>query len=79
MRTDNKHIKDIIPLIELLKMEAEQWPDSGTSEASQSELFRREQFLLEMWPEACRRTGVEAHEFPDGVIKIWKDGLGQAN
>ncbi len=78
MKTD-KHIKDIVSLIELLKMEADQWADSGTGKASQSELFRREQFLLEMWPEACRRTGVGMREFPAGVIKLWKDGSGRAN
>ncbi len=78
MKTD-KPIKDIVPLIELLKMETDQWPDSGIDEASQSEIFRREQFLLEMWPEACRRTGVGVREFPAGVIKLWKDGLGRAN
>lgn len=78
MKTD-KHIKDLVPLIELLKMEADQWADSGTAEASQSELFRRERFLLEMWPEACRRTGVGVREFPAGVIKLWKDGLGRIN
>ncbi len=78
MKTD-KPIKDIVPLIELLKMEADQWPNSGAGEASQSEIFRRDQFLLEMWPEACRRTGVGVREFPAGVIKLWKDGLGRAN
>ncbi len=78
MKTD-KPIKDIVPLIELLKMEADQWANSGIDEASQSGVFRREQFLLEMWPEACRRTGVGVREFPAGVIKLWKDGLGRLN
>jgi hypothetical protein len=71
--------QDVAPLLELLQMEADQWPDSSTDEVSQSELFRRDQFLLEMWPEACRRTGVGVREFPRGVIKLWKDGLGRAN
>ena len=35
--------------------------------------------LLEMWPEACRRTGVGRREFPRGVIKLWKQRLGKAN
>ncbi len=78
MKAD-KQIKDIAPLIELLKMEADRWPGSGTREASQSELFRRDQFLLEMWPEACRRAGVGVREFPPGVMKLWKDGLGRPN
>ncbi len=70
---------DIAPLIELLKMEAGRWPHSDAGQLSQSELFRRDQFLLEMWPEACRRAGMGMREFPPGVIKLWKDGLGPAN
>jgi hypothetical protein len=71
--------KDIAPLLELLKMEADHWPLSGNGEVSQDELFRRDRFLLEMWPEACRRTGVGAREFPPGVIKLWNGELGRAN
>jgi hypothetical protein len=41
---------DIAALIELLKMEAEHWPRSRTDEGSLSELFCRDQTLLEMWP-----------------------------
>jgi hypothetical protein len=63
---------DIPPLIELLKMAADQWPSSEMGEVSQSELFRRDQALLEMWPEACRRVGVGEREFPPGVIKLWQ-------
>jgi hypothetical protein len=70
---------DIAALMELLKMAADKWPSSATGQVSQRELFRRNQFLLEMWPEACRRTGVEGREFPAGVIKLWKDGLGLVN
>ena len=72
-------IKDIPALLELLKMEAAQWPDPGTGEVSESDLFRRDQTLLEMWPEACRRTGVGRREFAAGVINLWKQGLGRAN
>ena len=50
--------QDIAPLIALLKMAADQWPSSEVGEVSQSELFRRDQALLKMWPEACRRVGV---------------------
>jgi hypothetical protein len=71
--------QDIAPLLELLKMEADHWPLSGSDEVSQDELFRRDRFLLEMWPEACRRTGVGAREFPSGVIKLWKGELEQLN
>ncbi len=67
--------QDIAPLIELLKMAAEQWPNSG--EVSQSELFRRDQALLKMWPEACRRVGLEEREFPRGVIKRWQHEMGR--
>ena len=65
--------QDIAPLIELLKMAAEQWPSSEGGEVSQSELFRRDQALLKMWPEACRRVGVGKREFPPGVIKRWQE------
>lgn len=68
--------KDIPPLIELLKMAADQWPSSETGEVSQSELFRRDQALLKMWPEACRRVGVKKREFPLGVIKRWQQEMG---
>jgi hypothetical protein len=70
---------DIAALIELLKMEAEHWPRSRSDEVSQSDLFCRDQTLLEMWPEACRRTGTGGREFPPGVIKLWKKSLGRIN
>jgi len=73
------HNQDVATLIELLKMAAERWPRSETNEVSQNELFREDHSLLEMWPEACRRTGVGMHEFPPGVIKLWKKRLGRAN
>jgi hypothetical protein len=40
--------KDIAPLIELLKMAAEQWPPSMADEVSQGDLFRQDKTLLEM-------------------------------
>ena len=75
MNTD----KDVATLIELLKMAAERRPRSEAGQVSQSELFREDHFLLQMWPEACRRTGVGRREFPPGVIKLWKQSLGGAN
>ena len=75
----NIHNKDVDTLIELLKMAAERWPHSETNQVSQSELLREDHSLLEMWPEACRRTGVGRREFPLGVIKLWKQRLGRAN
>jgi len=73
------HKQDVATLIELLKMAAERWPRSDADEVSQSELLREDYSLLEMWPEACRRTGVGRREFPPGVIKLWKERLGRAN
>jgi hypothetical protein len=63
----------------VLQMAAEQWPQPRIGEVSQSDLFREDQTLLEMWPEACRRTGVGEREFPPGVIKLWKQRLRGAN
>ena len=71
--------QDVATLIELLKMAAERWPHSEADQVSQSELFREDHSLLEMWPEACRRTGVGRREFPPGVIELWKQRLGRAN
>ena len=71
--------KDVATLIELLKMEAERLPHSEIDQLSESELFRHDCFLLEMWPEACRRTGVGRREFPPGVIELWKNRMGVAN
>jgi hypothetical protein len=71
--------KDIVALMELLKMAADKWPSSASGQVSHRELFRRNKLLLEMWPEACRRTGVGGREFPAGVIKLWKEGLGRVN
>ena len=75
----NSNEQDIAALIELLKMAAERWPRSEAGQVSQSERFREDYFLLQMWPEACRRTGVGRCEFPPGVIKLWKQSLGGAN
>ena len=72
MISDNK---DIAPLLALLKMAACQWPSSQFGEVSESELFRRDQVLLEMWPEACRRVGVTEREFPRGVIRRWQQEM----
>ena len=76
MKTDRQ---DIAPLIELLKMAAERTPRSEAHQVSQTELFREERSLLEMWPEACRRTGVGRRQFPPGVIKLWKQSFGRVN
>jgi hypothetical protein len=64
--------QDLAPLLALLKMAADQWPSSKVGEISPSEMFRRDQALLKMWPEACRRVGVSQREFPRGVIRRWQ-------
>ena len=66
------HKQDVATLIELLKMAAERWPRSEADQVSQSELLREDHSLLEMWPEACRRTGVGRREIPSGVINSGK-------
>ena len=71
--------KDLAPLMELLQMEEERWPSSGTDEVSESELLRRDRARIEVWPEACRRTGVGVRAFPPGVIKLWQQEMGRAN
>ena len=76
MRTEKK---DVATLIELLRMAAERWPHFETDDVSQSDLIREDHSLLEMWPEACLRTGVGKREFPPAVIELWKQRLGRAN
>lgn len=71
--------EDIVALIELLKMAADHWPHPQTREVSQTDLFRQDQTLFEMWPEACRRTGVGHRQFPSGVISLWKHRMGSPN
>jgi hypothetical protein len=71
--------RDVATLIELLRMEAERRPHAQPGEASPTDLLREDQSLLDMWPEACRRTGAGVREFPAGVIKLWKQSLGGTN
>ena len=79
-RKAKKHAdRDVATLLELLRMEAELHPPFERDKACPIERLRRDQILLDMWPEACRRTGVEVSEFPAGVIKLWKQSLGGAN
>jgi hypothetical protein len=75
----NTEKQDIAALIELLKMAAQRWPHSESDQVSQRERLYEDRSLLEMWPEACRRTGVGKREFPPGVIRLWKQGMGAAN
>lgn len=70
---------DVATLIELLKMADERRAHSRSEQISQNELFSEDISLLEMWPEACRRTGGGRREFPPRVIKLWKESLGRSN
>jgi hypothetical protein len=74
-----RHERDIAPLTELLKMAEEKWSSSESDDISETELLSRDRALLDMWPEACRRTGVRVHEFPIGVIKRWQQEMGWPN
>jgi hypothetical protein len=71
--------RDVASLIELLKMAEEKWPNPGNDEISESEMLSRDQALLEMWPEACRRIGFPKREFPAAVIKRWQRKMGWPN
>jgi hypothetical protein len=71
--------KDVATLIELLRMEAELRAPSELQQASQADVLRQDQSLLDMWPEACRRTGAGVREFPAEVIRLWKQSLGGTN
>jgi hypothetical protein len=75
----NAEKKDIATLIELLKMAAERWPYVENDRVSQSDLFHQDLSLLEMWPEACRRTGAGKRQFPPAVFELWKRRLGRAH
>jgi len=71
--------RDIASLIELLKMAEEKWPSSESCEISETEMLCRDQALLDMWPEACRRIGFSKREFPIDVIKLWQKQMGWPN
>jgi hypothetical protein len=75
----NNAKKDVATLIELLKMADERRANSKPDQISQNHRIGEDSSLLEMWPEACRRTGVGNREFPPRVIELWKQGWGRAN
>ena len=71
-----KRDKDIIALTELLKMAADgPIPIANLTKRS----VPPRSVMLEMWPAACRRAGVGGRDFPSGVIKLWKQGVGDVN
>jgi hypothetical protein len=74
MNTDKK---DVTTLIELLKMAAER--RAHLSQISLNEPFSEDFSLLQMWAEACRRTGAGTRPFPPKVIELWKQSLGAVN
>jgi hypothetical protein len=71
--------KDVATLIELLKMADERRANSKPDQISQNHRIGEDSALLEMWPEACRRTGGGTRAFPPKVIELWKQSLGGAN
>jgi len=75
----NNAKKDVATLIELLKMADERRANSTPDQISQNHRIGEDSSLLEMWPEACRRTGVGTRAFPLKVIELWKESLGRAN
>ena len=75
----NNTKKDVATLIELLKMADERRANPKTDQISQNDHFSEDLSLLEMWPEACRRTGVGPRAFPSKVLELWKESLGGAN
>ena len=75
----NSDKKDVATLIELLKMAAERRTHLKLDQISQNERFSEDISLLEMWPEACRRTGVGSRAFPLGVIDLWKQSFGRVH
>jgi hypothetical protein len=54
--------RDIASLIQLLKMAEEKWPSSESYEISETEMLGRDQALLDVWPEACRRMRTAANQ-----------------
>jgi len=73
----NSETEDVATLIELLKMADER--RAHLNQISQNEPFSEDFSLLEMWAEACRRTGVGTRAFPPKVLELWKESLGRAN
>jgi len=71
--------RDVASLLELLKMAEEKWPSAESNEISETEMLSRDRDLLEMWPEACRRTGFPKREFPIEVIRRWQKKMGWPN
>jgi hypothetical protein len=71
--------RDVASLVELLKMAEEKWPSAESNEICETEMLTRDRDLLDMWPEACRRTGFPKREFPIEVIKRWQRKMGWPN
>jgi hypothetical protein len=69
--------EDVATLIELLKMADER--RAHLNEISPNEPFNEDFTLLQMWAEACRRTGVGTRAFPPKVLELWKASLGRAH
>jgi hypothetical protein len=73
---DRNEIEKAKALQKLLDMATERWPPPWDGLVPALEHFQRSKPLMEMWPEACRRAGARALEFPRELIEQWQKGTG---
>jgi hypothetical protein len=71
---DRNEIEKAKALQKLLDMATERWPPPWDGLVPALEHFQRSKALMEMWPEACRRAGARALEFPRELIEQWQKG-----
>jgi hypothetical protein len=76
MASDRDEIDKATALDELRAMAVDLWPPPWVRQTSELEHFRRSEALMKMWPEACRRAGVSALEFPREIIEEWQKETG---
>ena len=76
MASDRDEIDKATALDELRAMAVDLWPPPWVRQTSELEHFRRSEALMKMWPEACRRAGVPALEFPREIIEEWQKETG---
>ena len=76
MASDRDEIDKATALDGLRAMAVDLWPPPWVRQTSELEHFRRSEALMKMWPEACRRAGVPALEFPREIIEEWQKETG---
>ena len=76
MASDRDEIDRATALDELLDMAFDRWPLPWTRRESELEHFQRSAARIKMWPEACRRAGVPALEFPREIVEAWQKETG---